>query len=374
MRPGRIPAIDAMRGLTFFVMVFVNELSGVSGMPAWAKHMPAAADVMSFVDVVFPAFLFIVGLSIPFSSRAPGHVAARTLALVVMGFFMVNAEGGHNEAAMVMPVAAWSLLFYLAVVLTWGEFALRSNALKVAGVLLLLLLAALYRGGADGRQTMTPQWWGILGLIGWAYLAACVLHQLSKGRLAWLLVMIAGCIAYYAVSHLDSGAVNPVQRWLLGHDGHAAHTSIVLCGVVCALLFYDAERGPRFGAVALLVLLLVLAGWWLRPYFGISKIRATPSWCLYSAAICTAILALLHWLIELKRRERWMRLVEPAAANPLVTYLLPFVIGAALSLLGWRLPTALSSGAAGVLWAAFYAVVVLWLVSRISRLPFRLRL
>ena len=63
----RILSIDAFRGLTILVMVFVNQLAGVSGVPQWARHMKADADAMSFVDVVFPAFLFIVGMSIPFA-------------------------------------------------------------------------------------------------------------------------------------------------------------------------------------------------------------------------------------------------------------------------------------------------------------------
>ena len=63
----RILSIDAFRGITILVMIFVNELAGKSDIPPWMKHMPADADAMSFVDVVFPAFLFIVGMSIPFA-------------------------------------------------------------------------------------------------------------------------------------------------------------------------------------------------------------------------------------------------------------------------------------------------------------------
>src|SRR5262245_22140749 len=63
----RIESIDALRGLTILVMIFVNDLAGVKGAPAWMKHVyPHDADGMTFVDVVFPAFLFIVGMSIPF--------------------------------------------------------------------------------------------------------------------------------------------------------------------------------------------------------------------------------------------------------------------------------------------------------------------
>ena len=63
----RILSIDAFRGITILVMIFVNELAGVRDIPQWMKHMPRDADAMSFVDVVFPGFLFIVGMSIPFA-------------------------------------------------------------------------------------------------------------------------------------------------------------------------------------------------------------------------------------------------------------------------------------------------------------------
>ena len=46
-------------------MTFVNYLAGVKHIPAWAKHMPEKADGYTFVDVVFPAFLFIVGVALP---------------------------------------------------------------------------------------------------------------------------------------------------------------------------------------------------------------------------------------------------------------------------------------------------------------------
>ncbi|MED5618117.1 DUF5009 domain-containing protein [Ideonella sp. BN130291] len=393
LHAGRIRSLDAFRGLTFLVMVFVNELHGVSGIPAWARHMPADADAMSFVDVVFPAFLFIVGLSIPFALQRrlqlgeqgwalQRHVGSRALALVVMGYFMVNAESGFNPAFMVVPMPVWSLLLYLAFLLVWGVFPLEPQVLRqtlrLAGVLLLLLLAALYRGGPDGRQTMTPQWWGILGLIGWAYGAACVLYQLARGRVAMLLVMVAACTVYYGVSHLHSGADNPVQGWLLSHDGHAAHTSIVLCGVVCALIFFQAgqpdDAVARFAKTSLLLLALVAAGALTRPLFGISKIHATPAWCFYSAAWCVGLFAALHALVDRRGLQRWTAWVAPAAQNPLVLYLLPFVIGAALQALGWGLPPLLRQGVPGVLWAAAYAVLVMALVGWINRVPVRLQL
>ena len=55
----RILSIDALRGITILVMIFVNELAGMRDIPQWMRHMPADVDAMSFVDVVFPGFLLL---------------------------------------------------------------------------------------------------------------------------------------------------------------------------------------------------------------------------------------------------------------------------------------------------------------------------
>ena len=54
----RVLSIDVFRGIIIFTMVFVNELAGVENVPQWMKHLPADVDGMTFVDLVFPAFLY----------------------------------------------------------------------------------------------------------------------------------------------------------------------------------------------------------------------------------------------------------------------------------------------------------------------------
>lgn len=391
LKTGRIVSIDAFRGLTFVAMIFVNGVAGVSGAPAWLKHMPADADAMSFADVVFPAFLFIVGMAIPFSTNArlaqgddalglQRHILYRAFALIVMGLFMVNAEGGFNAQAMPVSMPAWSLLFYLAVFLAWGvmwfENPAITRAMRLVGASFLLLLALLYRGGADGSGWMTPQWWGILGLIGWAYLFSSELYLLSRGRLVALSGFIVLCVAYYALANRLE--LPPAISWLFSQHAHAAHSQIVLAGVVCSLIFFDGARADssrrRFARAALFALVLALAATGLRPWFPISKIDATPSWCLYTAAMCVAAFAVLYWIVDLRGHVGWTRLVEPAASSPLVTYLIPFVVAALLELLGLALPAALGRGAAGLLWAAVYAALVVWAVSWLNRRGVRLKL
>ena len=369
----RILSLDAFRGITFVLMLYVNFLAGAQGVPAWLLHVDGAADGMGLADIVFPGFLFAVGMSIPFgvNSRIArgdtppqvfGHTAYRALALVVMGVFMVNAESGYSEQAMGMPIAAWSLAFYAAVLLVWGVYRFDSvplnRCLRGAGVAVLAGLALAWRG-ADGAM-LTPQWWGILGLIGWAYLAVAALYQLARGRLALLLAaMAAGVAVYMLAAGTGIGAAL---------SGHAIHSVIVLAGLVCALLFFDGQRGApqRLRQAAMFAAALAAAGSLLHQWYPVSKIGATPPWALYCGALCVAVFALLYWLVEVLAARRWTVLVEPAATSPLITYLLPFAIGAVISLAGAHFRPALVEGQAALLAGVVFTATIVLVVARLN--------
>ena len=389
----RILSIDALRGITILVMIFVNELAGVQGIPVWMKHMPADADAMTFVDMVFPAFLFIVGMSIPFAisnrlSKGDSrlqlqlHILVRTIGLLVLGVFMVNAEGGYNEQAMGMSIALWSLLFYTGVILLWNVYTFQSKALRWVlrgiGLVLLLVLAYLYRGGEDGSQTMTPQWWGILGLIGWAYLITCVVYQLAGGRLLVVLSALAVSIVFYIIGKSDANENSPVAAWMSGQTGHAIHTTIALCGVMVSLFFFDQQKKQetriRFILAFVFAGVLFGTGYILRPYYTISKIYATPTWALYSTAVCTLLFAFLYWLIDLRKVSSWTTFFKPAAANPLLTYIIPYIVYALMRLLDIHWPEQFYQGTIGIIWSAVYAVMVMAVVVGLNKLKIRLQL
>ena len=60
----RIAMVDAMRGATFVLMLFVNYLGGAAGIPSGIHHVAAGVDGMGLADIVFPAFLFAVFASV----------------------------------------------------------------------------------------------------------------------------------------------------------------------------------------------------------------------------------------------------------------------------------------------------------------------
>jgi heparan-alpha-glucosaminide N-acetyltransferase len=382
----RILSIDAFRGLTILVMVFVNQLAGVSGVPQWARHMKADADAMSFVDVVFPAFLFIVGMSIPFAlnqRQARGddgvalqrHVLGRTLGLVLLGFFMVNAEDGFNSAWMPFNIGWWSLGLYACTWLIWGVYGSAApggrNTWRTVGVLGLLVLACAYRGGADGKAWMTHQWWGILGLIGWSYLIAASAYLAGRGRVVVLLAATAACVAVYALCHAFPAASYPNWADLTDCGGLVCESSLTLLGVVTSVIFFarpgDRSPGRRFVQALALIVVCVVAGALLRPAYTISKIYASPTWCLYSAAICIALFAALHALVDLRGQSRWVRWLAPVAAQPLVAYLIPFVVVALEDAFQVGFPDVLNHGVEGLGFCVMFVLFVLGATALVTR-------
>ena len=75
-------------------MIFVDNLGFVAGLPWWTNHMSHNANGMTYVDMVFPAFLFLMGMSIPLSldsrtgrgdsaAKLWSHIFLRSAALIV---------------------------------------------------------------------------------------------------------------------------------------------------------------------------------------------------------------------------------------------------------------------------------------------------
>ncbi|WP_295117015.1 DUF5009 domain-containing protein [uncultured Chitinophaga sp.] len=377
----RILSIDALRGITILVMIFVNELAGIRNIPQWAQHMKADADAMTFVDMVFPFFLFIVGMSVPFAVKnrqSKGdstakillHIGFRTLGLLVLGLFMVNAESGYNAEATGLRESLWTLLFYASVILVWNVYKFEkpfiAYLLRGIGVVGLITLGWIYRDNeGNGMQV---HWWGILGLIGWAYLFTSLIYLACKGHKAGVAIAIIASMGFFILGR-------ETDTWASGQTGHAIHTGIALCGLLLSLNYFDGKtKQPYFWAIVFAVL-LAIAAYVLRPYYTISKIWATPSWALYSAASCCVLYTVVYWITDVKGYNRWTGFLRPAAANPLLTYIIPSILYALMYYFHFFLfPDAWRTGWLGAAYCAVFALAVMGLVKLLNKIGIRLQL
>lgn len=390
----RIHSVDVLRGLTILLMIFVNEVAGVRNIPQWMQHMPRGVDGMTMVDWVFPGFLFIVGMSIPLALnhrirkgddflQLQKHILVRTIGLLVLGVFMVNAEGGYNEEAMGMRISLWSLLFYPCVILVWNIYTFENKMwaylLRGIGIVGLIALAFIYRGGEDGSEYIQPRWWGILGLIGWAYFYSCVLYQVFKGNRYYLAAAVGVCTLIYVAGHTSVSEGSALLGWTRSQSGNATHTGLTLCGIILTLIFFDRgkERSlqSRLNEALGFAAVLFVVGWLLRPYFHIGKIGATPTWGLYSSVIAIIVFIVLYWIADLKGINKWTRFFQPAGSNPLLTYIIPFIMWASYGYFHYYpLPHDYRTGIIGVMYCILYAVIIMWIVKWLNRIHIRLQL
>ena len=191
--------------------------------------------------------------------------------------------------------------------------------------------------------------------------------------------MIGFCTAFYIISRLPAVQGSDGLGWMHSQAGNAAHTSVVLCGIVLSQIFFGkkiaASINKPFMWAAIFMLLCFIAGFILRPYYKISKIYATPTWCLYSAGFCCIIFSLLYWLIDIKGKSKWTQFFRPAATNPLLTYIIPGILFSFFSLTHITIfPKQFRYGIPGIIWSLFFAVAVMYIAKGLNKLKIRMQL
>jgi predicted acyltransferase len=388
----RMPAVDLLRGFTMLLMVFVNDLWSLKDVPTWMLHVVPDADGMGLSDVVFPAFLFITGLSLPLAisarkKRGDGplelvqHIVTRAFALIVMGLFLVNGEYLNAEATGVSR-HVWYVASCSAFILIWNQYpGLKERKwvklFRSAGVILLLGMAWIYRGGQTGiPYVFKPHWWGILGLIGWAYLAAGLVSVAARGRIT---AILAGWIAFSGISMMHHADIIPKVFYILPEPIiGGTMTALALGGVLSMMVYQSVNNGKWTRKQAWLlpgvVTLLVTAYLITRPIWGLSKQHATPAWLFICSAITLTGFAIMIQVARGNANRLWLHPLRMAGANTLLTYLMPFYGYALLAMIPIKLPGWLLTSPLGLLKSVLFALICAGIAGRLGRRLIRLKL
>ncbi|MFZ6863656.1 DUF5009 domain-containing protein [Undibacterium sp. Ji67W] len=388
-------SIDVFRGLTILLMIFVNDLAGVAGVPPWLKHMPAEVDGMSLADLVFPAFLFIVGLSLPLSlrqrqqsgasrSQMLAHQFMRSVSLIVIGVMMVNAEEAYQQQAMPVSIHLWSAFSLVAVIMVWHVASKtsprRSLLFRWLGIAVLLTLALIYRSGADGQSGLQVHWWGILGLIGWASMFASLVVIFFGLSLPVILLSNVLCLLGFVFFQSHYMSQISALHCLRDEANQLTHVMLVLCGAFVSHILFGlpvtsaTEKYKRLRLLLIWNINAFLIAFVLHCFFPISKIHATPSWAWFSVAFCSTVTLLLYLFIDVFRWEGRFQLLLIPAKNSLFIYLLPFLIYSSSQYLQLELLPFLRAGVVGMISSLLYIVFLIYLVKCLNGLGLKLKL
>jgi heparan-alpha-glucosaminide N-acetyltransferase len=341
----RIYSIDVMRGLTLVLMLFVNDLY-MPGVPEWLGHMESDFDGMGLADWVFPGFLFMVGMAIPFSigkrisegqttMAISKHIAIRTVSLLIIGVLMLNS-GRVNPEFTGIGKNLWALLMYTGVFLIWNKYRETETnfftiaGLKLLGIALLVFLVFKFKSGEfENNGSLITSWWGILGLIGWGYLVAAFVYLAVRDNILNTTVAFFFFLILNILSKLD--LLNSLDKLkpIFGVIIEGNVPLIVLAGLITTLILKKyAAKDFKMAIVTIVTIgaISLIAGFILRNWFIISKIQATPSWGLICNGISMILFALLYWIIDIEKHVKWTGIFKPAGENSLTTYLAPDII------------------------------------------------
>src|SRR6185437_2351313 len=127
------------------------------------EHAREGEDRLGFADTIFPAFLFIVGMSIPLAIRhgrergnshfaSVSHILRRSLALLVMGFFLVNYEEFMPKAPGMIGMFGFLLIITLAFFFIWLVYpeiwpGWKKWLFRGIGIAALIWMAIIFQGG-----------------------------------------------------------------------------------------------------------------------------------------------------------------------------------------------------------------------------------
>lgn len=294
LRGHRLISLDAFRGLTVFGMLLVNEKTFGPATPRQLAHAGWSGGV-HLADMVFPWFLLIVGVAIPFAAASWGK--RQTPAAYYLGLF--------RRAA------------------------------------LLVLLGCVVNSSYAQRPLFDL---GVLQLIGFAYLFGALLSGLPwRPRLAAIAGLLAAhwaVLRFFPVPAVGAGVFTPagnaiayLNRTYLepyhlgGAPSVATTTALVLIGTLIGdRLLRAATERHTLRAMLLAGSGLVLGGWLWHFDLPFNKPIWTAPYVVFAAGWGTLVLAGLYWIIDLLQRPRWAFPLVVAGRNAIFVFTAPILV------------------------------------------------
>jgi predicted acyltransferase len=322
------------------------------------------------------------------------HLVTRTLSLLFIGVLMVN--GTPDSTRLGWSGSLWTTLMYFSAILAFSTVTFCENpsrrlcrsiliAVRLLGFGSLLWLAFAYRG-RDGHVivSLSPfsihhQWYGILGLIGWAYLVGGIVYLVFGTNRTALLGCAVLLMCLYPADR--TGAFS--NFWLARHVGIGAtlgsHAAITVAGLLLATALLDPNGTPRTWTQSTLLFVAgcAAAALLLDGLYGINKNQATPSWCLWACAITAALWLILHFLDDQPLTKPAIQLLAVAGQNVFLAYLLSEMIPSLLDLAhatDWYAALATPHLWNAVARSAAGALMILGATAGLNALGFRLKL
>jgi len=347
---GRLESVDALRGFNMFWIIGGADLFAAIAKAVNVGWLNAISDNLTehvewvgfhFHDMIFPLFLFIIGVTTPFA-------------------FARRLEKGATRADLVRHVLKRTLVLF-ALGLVYG------GVLKLPGFENVRIMGVLQRLGlASGCAALIYLFCNRRGQI----IAAVSLLLAYWAAMCWLPVpgVPLGTFTEEGnfANYLDRVIFFPGQIYKPYGDPEGVFSTIpaivtALLGIFAGL-WLRSPKTPKEKVRGLVIagLLGIAAGYAWSPWFPVIKKIWTSSYVLVAGGWSALLLALFYWIIDVRGWKRWAYFFAVIGLNPITIYLgqkfidfgkiANFFVGGVLQFTGVLTPILLAAAVLAVKW------------------------
>lgn len=322
-KPGsRLLALDILRGITIAGMILVNNPGTWSNIYAPLRH--AEWHGLTPTDLVFPFFMFIMGISTYFSLRkyqfeftwqSFAKILRRTIVIYLIGIFI-----------------AWFGMFLRGICgdKSFIDAVCTFDHIRVLGV--MPRLALCYGIGATMALLIPHKGlpWTVAGLLAIYTVILLVGNGLEFSESSILYIVDNKVLG---PNHLYADTVGGVRlhldpEGLLSTIPSIAH---MLIGFICGgLIMRTKDNNLRINSLFIVGTILTFSGFLLDYGLPINKKIWSPTFVLTTCGLASSFLGLLIWIIDIKGYKKWCRFFESFGVNPLFMYCLGAILSIVL--------------------------------------------
>ncbi|NMA75162.1 MAG: DUF1624 domain-containing protein [Bacteroidales bacterium] len=306
----RLVSLDVLRGITVAGMILVNN-SGGDFTYEPLKH--SVWNGMTPCDLVFPFFLFIMGISTYISLNKFNFKLSKDVVLKVL------------KRTLIMLCIGWGINWFAH--LCNGDF-FPFATLRLTGVMTRIALC-----------------YGVVSLM-----ALLINH---KHLIKLSILILAGYILILVLgngyAYDESNLLGIIDRTLLGPQ-HLYQKSIIdpegvtstlaaivhtLIGFYCGnIIMRTKEVDQKVLKLFLVGFILIMLGWLFSYALPLNKRIWSPTFLCVTCGSASSLLALLMYFIDVKKKDRWTRVFLVFGMNPLFLYVFSEILAIIFSASG----------------------------------------
>jgi len=357
MEKPRIISVDVLRGLTIMMMTIVNNPGDWGHIFPPLEH--AAWHGWTPTDLVFPFFLFIVGISVVLSNPERTldweKLITRTLRIFLLGMalaFFSRIKLGELSGLGLLAIR----LVYTAImtVLLLGNYSFKKQFYVAIGLFLLTIFLCF--GGFESFEHVRIP--GVLQRISLVFFTISLLYHFCSLRLLGTLGIFFLIFYYVLMTQIpvpgfgeaNVAAGKNLAAWLdhfllPGHLWATSKTwdpegilstipalSTGISGIFAGKILMHSQLRKSMYLMIIGIVFVVLGLCW-HPYFPINKSLWTSSFVLLSSGVAFLFTGILHEIIEQKNIKKWTSIFVIFGVNPMLVFFFSGIIPRALNMI-----------------------------------------